>query len=67
MRCPNCKNKVLQKSGSKTKLRVDGPVEFTEDGCFAKCHWCKSQVKIPIQIQSGTPIPTERFVIQKNS
>ena len=65
MRCPKCKNKVLQKSGAKTRLRVEGPVEFTEDACFAKCYWCKSLLEIPIQIKSGTPVPAERFVLQK--
>ena len=65
MRCPNCKNKVLQKSGATTKLRTHGPLTFTEEGlCKTKCHWCKSEVEIPVQITEGTPITEERFYVR---
>lgn len=68
MRCPHCKNRILQKSGSTAKLRVDGPVTFTDDGlCKAKCYWCKRPVEVPIQIREGTHLEAERFVLQKNS
>lgn len=66
MRCPHCKNQVLQKSGAKTRLRIEGPVVFTEDGATAKCYWCKRQVELPIEIKAGTPLAAERFIIQKN-
>jgi hypothetical protein len=68
VRCPQCRNKVLQKSGSRAKLRVDGPVVFTDEGtCLAKCYWCKTEVEVPIQIREGTELDAERFVLQKVS
>jgi len=64
MRCPHCKNHVLQKSGSKTRLRVKGAVEFHKDGiCKALCYWCGEPVEVPIEIRKGTPISTEKFVL----
>ena len=66
MRCPSCKNRVLQKSGSTTKLRTKGPLFFTEDGeCRTQCYWCKSEVTVPIEIKGGTPIEAERFILPK--
>ena len=64
MRCPHCKNKLLQKSGSKTRLRTEGVHEFDEAGvCRAKCFWCKNFVEIPIQIREGTPVVSETFLL----
>lgn len=66
MRCPHCNNKVLQKSGSITKLRTDGPVEFRDDGtCRTKCFWCKAQVELPLELAAGVDVGEERFVIRK--
>lgn len=67
MRCPSCKNKVLQKSGNTVRIRTHGPVEFTAEGCKTKCHWCKSDVSLPLQIEPGTEIPSERFVLKKGT
>jgi DNA-directed RNA polymerase subunit RPC12/RpoP len=66
MRCPNCHNKVLQKSGSQTKLRTQGPLIFENGVCFASCYWCKAKVEIPLQIQEGTEIRDERFVLRNH-
>lgn len=66
MRCPSCKNKVLQKSGDTTRLRTHGPLEFTDNGvCKTKCYWCKSELELPVQIQEGVAVPEERFVLSK--
>lgn len=68
MRCGNCKNKVLQKSGTSTRLRAHGPVEFNEGGtCKFRCYYCKSDVELPIQISAGAAIPSERFVLKKGA
>lgn len=65
MRCPHCKNKVLQKSGDSVRLRAHGPVEFHDDGtCKTKCHWCKQPVVIPLALQSADQIPSEKFIIK---
>ena len=66
MRCPNCKNKVLQKSGSQTRVRIEGAVTFNKDGlCKSKCYWCKTEINVPIRILDGTEIESERFIITK--
>jgi len=64
MRCPSCKNKVLQKSGDTTRLRTHGPLVFTENGtCKTKCYWCKAELDLPVQIQEGVDVPEERFLL----
>lgn len=64
MRCPNCKNFVLQKSGKLTKIRIKGPLVFNGDGtCKASCHWCGSPVTVPLSVNPGTPVNTEKFVV----
>lgn len=67
MRCPGCRNKLLQKSGSSTRLRTHGPIEFTENGiCKAQCYWCKTPVEVPgVKLQTSEPIEVERFVVKK--
>ena len=65
MRCPHCDNKVLQKSGSSTRLRTHGPIEFGDDGIVkAKCYWCKQLVEVPIELTKAV-LENERFVIRK--
>ncbi len=64
-RCPNCSNKVIQKSGSQTRLRVAHPIVFDDEGrCFAKCHWCKTTIEVPVELQQGLEVENERFVIK---
>lgn len=66
MRCPNCRNKVLQKSGDTIRLRTHGPLEFNSEGsCKTRCHWCKSDVELPIELKEGTLVPGETFVLRK--
>jgi len=66
MRCPECKQKILQKSGDRVRLRAHGPVEFHKSGtCHTKCHWCKAEVVIPLAIQDSEQIPNERFVLKE--
>lgn len=63
-RCPHCKNKVIQKTGDRTRIRSGGPVEFTADGtCHTKCHWCKGDIQLPLQLREDVTIPAERFII----
>jgi hypothetical protein len=54
MRCPHCKNKLLQKSGTSTRLRIRGTVEFSDEGvCKSQCYWCHQAVEIPIGLKKG--------------
>lgn len=65
-RCPNCDNKVVQKSGSETKLRIAHPVYFNADGrCIARCHWCKSELELPVRLEAE--IEAETFTIPSGS
>ena len=63
MRCPECRNRVLQKSGRKTRLRIRGQVIFENGVCHAQCFWCKSDIEIPLEISDGTSIVQEQFVL----
>lgn len=64
MRCPNCKQKVLQKSGNTTRLRIQGAVEFVAGVCKAQCWWCKSTIDVPLELnKSLAPIDEESFTI----
>lgn len=57
MRCPECHNRVLHRSGTVTRLRLQGPVEFDNEGTArGKCYWCKQDIKLPIQLIPGTEI-----------
>lgn len=64
MRCPHCKNKLLQKSGDSTRLRTEGPIVFTKAECRSKCYWCKADVTIPVTLQD-VPVEAERFFLRK--
>jgi uncharacterized protein with PIN domain len=67
-RCPNCDNKVVQKSGSETKLRVAHPIYFDEEGrCLAKCHWCKTQIEVPVELEKSVEVENERFTIRSDT
>lgn len=64
MRCPQCKNKVLQKSDSGVKLRTKGAIQFAPDGsCTAQCYWCSTPVQVPVQLTKSIDPEPERFVL----
>lgn len=64
MRCPACKNKLLQKSGSTTRLRIQGAVEFDSQGVArAQCYWCKAAVEVPIDLRKAESVDEENFTI----
>lgn len=67
MRCPHCKNRLLQKSGAGTRLRITGQLTFQTDGTAeAQCYWCKTLVKsLPIALSVEISDPPERFVFKK--
>jgi hypothetical protein len=63
VRCPHCDNRLLQKSGSSTKVRITGCLEIDEDGMAkAQCYWCKGAVTLPISFKATTT-ESERFTI----
>ena len=59
MRCPNCKNKLLQRQNGSTRVRTQGPMLIKSDGCYCQYFWCKSDVIIPLQVREGVDIPEE--------
>jgi RNase P subunit RPR2 len=65
MRCPKCDNHVLQKAGNRIRLRTKGMIIFENNICKTKCYWCGDAVEIPIQIQEGTSISSEKYFIRK--
>lgn len=65
MRCPHCKNRLLQKSGSRTRVRTQGPLVFDQDGvCRAQCFWCGEAVEIPLELRKGVSVDSERFLLK---
>lgn len=65
MRCPHCDNKLLQKSGTTTRLRITGAIEIDDDGIAkAQCFWCKTRVEIPVELKKAAAAEdVERFTI----
>lgn len=61
MRCPHCKNKLVQKSGNVTRVRVQGVLEFTDDACISHCYWCKQEVRVPLKMDSESVPESEAF------
>jgi hypothetical protein len=48
MRCPRCKNKVVQQLPEAVRVRLEGPIELTAEACRAKCYWCKTPIDLPL-------------------
>lgn len=69
MRCPHCKNRILQKAGDETRLRIRGALKFDEDGnAHAQCHWCKNDIVVPVMLDyPSDDTPQERFVIPQTA
>lgn len=65
MKCPSCRNHVLQKSGKRIRLRIKGRILFDDGICKAQCYWCGDEVEMPLEIIEGTEIPQERFILAK--
>lgn len=63
MRCPNCKGKILHKSGDGHSVRISGPLTIDEHGqAHAQCHWCKSDVSLPLTFAKAEPAPKQYFI-----
>ena len=61
MKCPRCKNMLLQKSEQGTRVRTKGPIVFGQNGtCTAQCYWCGEKVTVPLELKKAT----ERFVLK---
>lgn len=66
MKCPHCKNRLLQKSGVETRVRTEGPITFDSLGVArAKCYWCKSMVELPLEMKKSVEVHEERLVIRR--
>lgn len=64
MKCPNCKNQVIQKNGDKLFLRVKGKIELSNNMCKAKCYWCGADVDFYLPLGAVSNLGGERFVIR---
>ena len=66
MKCPTCRNNVIQKGESDPVLRFrieEKSLCRAQDGTIrAKCFWCKSEIILPLELESP-----ERFVIREPS
>jgi len=68
IRCPHCKNKLLHKSNGQLVVRSTGPIRVDEAGaCMAKCHFCKGDVSLPLELsKAAKPGKELRFVITES-
>jgi DNA-directed RNA polymerase subunit RPC12/RpoP len=66
VRCPHCANKLMQKSGTATRLRIEGPIEIGSDGVAkAKCYWCRAEVELPVELKkAAVPEPGDRILVR---
>lgn len=64
MRCA-CGNSVLQKSGTRIKARIRGPLVFDGEKCTASCYWCKRPVELPFQLKPDVQVPGQTFHINR--
>lgn len=59
MRCPKCKNKLVQKSKDDElgyTVRVNSAIEIGADGVAkGKCHFCKTMVSLPLALLPAAP------------
>lgn len=64
MRCSQCGNHVVQKSGGQVRLRVNGPLTIDEQGvCRGRCYWCKTELTLPLVLIGGKPLAEEHLTI----
>ena len=65
VRCPQCKNRIVQKSAEGTRVRAEGAITFDPSGvCRAKCFFCKSEVVLPLELSKSAAEPEpSRFVV----
>ena len=71
MRCPHCKDRLLQKSDGETRLRIRGAIRIDANGIVkAQCHWCREEVELPLMLKGLDTIPEDepvRFVLKPGS
>ncbi len=66
-KCPKCKDRLIQRLGTMTRVRVEGPLEIDEAGnCFARCFWCKARVPVPLKLTlEPKEISRERYIVRE--
>jgi DNA-directed RNA polymerase subunit RPC12/RpoP len=61
-RCSTCGNKIIQHEGDQVRFRIRGVLSFVNGRAMSKCHWCGSDVELPLELKLPTPklvIPAE--------
>lgn len=71
MRCPHCRDRLIQKSSDgELRMRVRGAIRVDSDGLVkAQCHWCQAEVELPLMVKADAPaIPEQvRFVLKPST
>jgi len=63
-KCAECDGRLVHKNAEGVNFRIDGPVRIDELGvCHARCHWCKAEVAIPLELSKSFVIQEERVVV----
>lgn len=61
MRCPKCKESVIQLKKSEMQLRIKGAVILNDAGLHSKCYWCGEGVTLPIEVKRVNVEPVFTF------
>jgi len=65
MKCPNCKNKIVQKVDGTIRLRIKGKIEFKGERCLSSCFWCGSPVDFYFPLGDMSNLEGYRFVVKE--
>jgi DNA-directed RNA polymerase subunit RPC12/RpoP len=67
IRCPHCRQKLVQKSEECIRVRIKGAITIGEDGLArAECYWCSKAVAVPLEL-SKSAMPPPRLVVAASS
>jgi hypothetical protein len=66
MKCPNCRNQIIQKTDEGFKLHVKGRIIWKGSICESKCYWCGEPVKVLLPVDLDKAIRgNQRYVIKQ--
>lgn len=66
MKCPNCRNQIIQRTDDGFKLHVKGRIIWKGDICESKCYWCGEPIKVALPVDLSKAIRgKERYVINR--
>lgn len=66
MKCPNCRNQIIQRTDNGFKLHVKGRIIWKGDVCTSKCYWCGEPIEIILPVDLTKAVRGyQRYVIRR--